>query len=93
MKDGGPAFPRSVGEDRKDGDQPDGNRTIDAQAGMSLRDYFAAVALQGMLANPELMQYVTAKAKEDETFFGKLAEKAYKLGREMLAERERKDGA
>lgn len=42
--DGGPAFPRPCSEDRKQGDQPDGNMTIDEQAGMSLRDWFAGLA-------------------------------------------------
>lgn len=51
---GGPAFPRPVSEDRTSGDQPDGNSTVDEQDGMSLRDYFAAHALAGILADHEV---------------------------------------
>lgn len=45
INDGGPAFPRT------------GSKTIEGygvneQDGMSLRDYFAAKALQGLCANP-----------------------------------------
>lgn len=48
--DGGPAFARPVSEDRTSGDQVDGNTTVSEQKGMSLRDYMAAKALQGLLA-------------------------------------------
>lgn len=43
--DGGPAFPKT--EYNGDTDKP-----FNQLAGMSLRDYFAAKALQGMLAQP-----------------------------------------
>lgn len=44
INDGGPAFPNV----------PDGagDRWADWDTGMTLRDYFAAKAMQGMLANP-----------------------------------------
>jgi hypothetical protein len=42
---GGPAFPRPVSDDRTQGDQPDGNRTIRDQEGMTLRDWFAGQTL------------------------------------------------
>ena len=45
---GGPAFP-FVHE--TESDRP-GLRAIYVEAGMTLRDYFAAKALQGLLANP-----------------------------------------
>lgn len=45
--DGGPAFPRAASTDEHS--QPC-NVYLD-QMGMSLRDYFAASALQGLLAN------------------------------------------
>lgn len=50
IEDGGPAFPRPSSIDHTDGDLFDGNRTVPEQGGMSVRDYFAAAALQGMLA-------------------------------------------
>jgi hypothetical protein len=49
--------------------------------GMSLRDYFAAAALQGMMANPEC----NAMAGQD------VARNCYRLSEEMLAAR--KEGA
>ena len=52
IRDGGPAFPRPVSEDRAQGDQPDGNRTIGEQSGMTLRDYFAGQAIAGFVGSP-----------------------------------------
>ena len=46
-KDGGPAFARPMSQD---GDGPRAEVFI-AQDGMSLRDWFAGMALQGLLAN------------------------------------------
>ncbi len=47
MNDGGPAFPRPTSEV----EWKSGERECEyAQTGMFLRDYFAAAALQGMLA-------------------------------------------
>ena len=45
---GGPAFPfvHEIESDRH------GMRAVYVEAGMTLRDYFAAKALQGLLANP-----------------------------------------
>lgn len=48
IKDGGPAFPRPA---RAHGALVDGTNTVRQQDGMTLRDYFAAAALQGMLAS------------------------------------------
>lgn len=61
IKDGGPAFPR-----------PHSEPPHYAQEGMSLRDYFAAKALQGMLAedgggalnNKELAEFAYLVADE-----------------------------
>ena len=48
---GGPAFPRALSGEV---DPVTGHTTrrCPAQQGMSLRDYFAAAALQGLAANP-----------------------------------------
>lgn len=58
MNDGGPAFPRPSGEAV---DMIGNHFWPQAQEGMSLRDYFAAAALQGMLAysyvNPQSGNY------------------------------------
>ena len=55
------------------------------QTGMTLRDYFAAAALQGMLSNSVLHQgYSSAKER---------AKEACEFADAMLAEREKKGGA
>lgn len=77
--DGGPVFPR-VGE-RDDGDTAPHAR---AQSGMSLRDYFAAAALQGYLAGqwrPE--EFKADAAIEPATF----AQRAYYFADALLAAR------
>ena len=62
-KDGGPAFP-VTNEDHH-------------AWGVSVRDYFAAKAMQGMSANPYYDDYE----------FGKVAEMAYAQAEAMLAAR------
>lgn len=44
-----PAFPRPVSIDPTQGTLPDGDRVIDQQDGMTLRDYFAAKNMQAIL--------------------------------------------
>ena len=64
MKDGGYVFPTAVDDSE--------------YAGMSLRDYFAAKAMQGILANPEsVIQTYESGAKE-----------AYEMADAMLKARE-----
>lgn len=48
MRDGGPAFARSIGHGTLLVAGAESNLEVAPQAGMSLRDYFAAAALQGM---------------------------------------------
>jgi len=66
-KDGGPAFPQ---------DLRDANGTGFQYYGMTLRDYFAAKALAGMLADPKLM----GRPQE-------FAERSYALADAMILER------
>lgn len=75
--DGGPAFPRNI---TVFGHQ----NTIDADSGigMSLRDWFAGMALSGMCADSNLQDEAQAFAKV-----------SYKISDAMLAERGRKDAA
>ena len=47
INDGGPAFPGEQGH------IPDGTWNQTWESGMSLRDYFAAAALQGMLSHAD----------------------------------------
>lgn len=52
IKDGGPAFPCDPFIASKPGNETVAKRLAE---GMSLRDYFAAKAMQGMLADPEVI--------------------------------------
>lgn len=73
INEGGPAFPFR---------EQDGEGGYQRFPGMSLRDYFAAAALQGMLSDPDA-------GKVD---WKHLAEEAYEAADAMLAARERKEG-
>jgi hypothetical protein len=77
--DGEPAFPVPVGErefwDREENGSPNG---------MSLRDWFAAAALQGLLAHLIGVENANGKAS-------KYAERAYEYADAMLVAR--KEGA
>jgi hypothetical protein len=73
LNDGGPAFPFR---------EQDGEGGYERFPGMSLRDYFAAAAMQGTLAGP---------TGGPNTYEG-LADAAYSAADAMLAARERKEG-
>ena len=84
--DGGAAFPCSGFYGGDDG--PAENDTV-PQAGMSLRDYFAAAALQGYRAG----KHINAGAYPSETKLWSsegVARHAYQDADAMLAEREKK---
>ena len=70
-KTGGPAFPSSYAT-------PSGPQAYDDNHGMTLRDYFAAAAMQG---------YIAAGVPSDSTY-ADLAEKAFKAADAMLEERD-----
>ena len=53
--------------------------TIEEQRGMTLRDYFAAKAMQGMLANPKLQEQIL---KAGQSW---IEESAWKVADAMLA--------
>lgn len=66
----------------------EGSSKRNAQSGMSLRDYFAAKAMQGMFANDELLTRYGVMAQEhlvDPEFLVSAA--AYNLADAMLKER------
>jgi hypothetical protein len=69
--DGGPAFPFR---------EQDGEGGYERFPGMSLRDYFAAAAMQGMMACPDGDGHI------EEYSIG-----AYEIADAMLAARERKE--
>jgi hypothetical protein len=51
IKDGGPAFPGTIQY------FPD-DKNADEQQGMTLREYFAGQAMQGLLANSKLADHI-----------------------------------
>lgn len=84
INDGGPAFPR---EDYQTDGAP-------GQRGMSLRDYFAAKAMQGELAamvDPEGVACAVELDAPDGTL-SRLAEHWYRLADAMLAARAKSTG-
>lgn len=76
-KDGGPAFPQQ--EFQKIGDVAEGKSV----GGMSLRDYFAAAALQGALAGRN------AAIKTAIENAGEVSKQCFLLADAMLKEREK----
>jgi hypothetical protein len=58
--DGGPAFPRAQQEDQ------DANVLVWAEPGMTLRDYFAAKALAGTLADHTIEVFQEGETEEIE---------------------------
>ena len=90
--DGGPAFPRpfSTGTIIKDGEKV--SLMNHAEEGMSLRDWFAGMALQGLLASETSEAWCTkAEIKDGKCFRTReqvLANQALKLADALLAQRE-----
>jgi hypothetical protein len=74
LNDGGPAFPSIMGHRNTN----DNYCPVDSVPGLSLRDYFAAKAMQGFAADPNC----DATAEN-------MAEAAYRWADAMLAEREK----
>ena len=85
MKTGGQAFPGGESYESVD---PAGNSTRHSKApyfkGMTIRDYFAAKAMQGFYAS------LIAEPESDPDYFHEnVAKAAYKQADAMLAEREK----
>ena len=76
---GGPAFPCEV--------VPTGYGTM-IHEGMTLRDYFAAKAMQAMLASPELMVVVTADQVLGENAKQRISNLSYQYADALLKARE-----
>ena len=88
QEDGGPAFPMGIAEGV--------HRTHGAysQKGMSLRDYFAATALQGALASKETLEaaaLLITRSDGSVTLERLIAIRSYAFADAMLAAR--KEGA
>lgn len=77
------ARPASVGIDYLTGE----DCPVDSQRGMSLRDYFAAAALQGLLANSEIAKSFV-KGKECSFVQGWHSETSYRFADAMLEARD-----
>lgn len=75
MNDGGPAFPRPIGGDISS----DFN---DSQQGMTLRDWFAGMAMQGLCTS-----MVLSPEKETPEMDKLLAKEAYSVADAMLKAR------
>jgi hypothetical protein len=85
-KDGGPAFPMVVEDQRFPDGQPIQQGFF--EAGMSLRDYFAAHALAGSVANITAVNGIISFAKEHNMTNSQVrAAYCYELADAMLAER------
>lgn len=77
MNDGGPAFPVAGVVGMHNG-----------QGGMSLRDYFAAKALLGILSDSNFLTHSTKGTKDADEWRGNIAGHAYEYADAMLAARE-----
>lgn len=82
-KDGGPAFPRPISET-----QPGMNyRRVPEQSGMSLRDYFAGLAMNGMISNSSVIIQDMDIPRNKEAW-NVISKKAYLIADAMLKARE-----
>jgi hypothetical protein len=63
----------------------DDGKTVTGNKGMTLRDYFAAKALQGLLANPKLQKEILAQGG---CVSGWIEDSAYGFADAMLKARE-----
>jgi len=87
--DGGPAFPVPPDQGCATGDPRDGMAVCAAGTGMSLRDYFAAAVLQGVMTNATGLGNMAAEARAE--LLKKMASIIYETSDAMLAAR--KEGA
>lgn len=81
--DGGPAFPVPA-----DHIGPSGEVCTTNAFGMTLRDYFAAKALQGMGANPETAKRMLDQFSESVELDNAVARQCYRMADAMLKARE-----
>ena len=80
-EDGGPAFPRAAFEYCDPGTGSDW--AMKEQRGASLRDYFAAKAMQGFLTGDALVN----ESDTSSEWLGKTAKASYEMADAMLAAR------
>lgn len=80
MNDGGPAFPITQVAPHGDPDYSDYIPGMKGKEGMSLRDYFAAAAMNTL---------IRCASPGPETLWVRIAEEAYRSADAMLKEREK----
>lgn len=94
IKDGGPAFPSQDVRDVMDDRAPGGWRTeLQSEGGMTLRDYFAAKALETayhFFADGYCGHIDDGQVEVDEHSSGTVAAVAYEIADSMLRAREAK---
>lgn len=81
VSDGGPAFPQAIAFNRN-GEAVYSGMYFQEGPGMSLRDWFAGMALQGIMNNTNAFANMSDKA---------VAENCWKAADAMLAARKRKE--
>ena len=87
MKDGGPVFPEISGVYFKHGIHE--RQTLNCNNGMSLRDYFAAKAMQGFLSG---FRSPAGIYSEDATSALNISKLSYDIADAMIEERENTEG-
>jgi hypothetical protein len=87
IETGGAAFPRPASIDTRDGTLPDGDRVIGAEDGMTLRDYFAAKAMQGFVGDRDVQVYGIHGSGKSDDYCQQAAVAAYRVADAMLAAR------
>ncbi len=63
---------------------PDLNNHPSSWYGLTKFEYMAAMAMQGMLANPALMEVVTSEEMQNGTASKKIGRKSVELARELI---------
>lgn len=87
INDGGPAFARTLGETERHEHAMSGQGPAPfAQSGMSLRDYFAARAMEGLLSG-QFMELGRACDETKQKMDEMVARTAYHFADEMLKAR------
>lgn len=85
---GGPAFPRTGQFDNDVWKSEGGDGiVIDSQNGMTLRDWFAGMALQGMCANPDISKVMADRQMQPSEVRESFALCAYAQADAMILER------
>lgn len=78
--DGGPAFPRPASVDGHHED------CLEAQEGMSRRDWLAGLAMQAILSNPEVDKILKEVVKEGDDVKEMISKHSYKMADTMVKE-------